>query len=49
MAGDPGHLVMLVQLGAMLWDEVSYMRADLTSSMGRTPFFSPSMGSEKRL
>lgn len=25
------------------------MRADLTSSMGRTPFLSPSMGSAKRL
>lgn len=27
----------------------AYMRADLTSSMGRTPFLSPSMGSAKRL
>lgn len=27
----------------------AYIRADLTSSMGSTPFFSPSMGSAKRL
>lgn len=29
--------------------DCAYTRADLTSSMGMTPFFSPSMGSEKRL
>ena len=27
----------------------TYMSADFTSSMGMTPFFSPSMGSAKRL
>lgn len=31
------------------WVGAVYMRADLTSSMGRTPFLSPSMGSAKRL
>lgn len=35
--------------GSYVIGSVAYMRADFTSSMGRTPFCSPSMGSEKRL
>lgn len=46
--GRRGLCVFVSQLPSA-WAAWSYINADLTSSMGITPIFSPSIGSEKRL